>query len=128
MAVIADPLSAGISLIETVVGRVWPDKSEQERAQMAAALSLVQGQIDINKAEAASPSAFTSSWRPAIGWVCAMALACQYIARPLLEWGGIVSGHPLPPLPGIDAHLWELLTAMLGLSGLRSFEKLRGVA
>lgn len=128
MAVIADPLSAGISLIETVVGKVWPDKSEQERAQMAAALSLVQGQIDINKAEAASPSAFTSSWRPAIGWVCAMALACQYIARPLLEWGGIVSGHPLPPLPGIDNNLWELLTAMLGLSSLRSFEKLKGVA
>lgn len=128
MAVIADPLSAGISLIETVVGKVWPDKSEQERAQMAAALSLVQGQIDINKAEAASPSAFTSSWRPAIGWVCALALACQYIARPLLEWGGIVSGHPLPPLPGIDNNLWELLTAMLGLSGLRSYEKLKGVA
>jgi hypothetical protein len=123
-----DPITAGISLIETVVGKVWPDKSEQERAQMAAALSLVQGQIDINKAEAASPSAFTSSWRPAIGWVCAMALACQYIARPLLEWGGIVSGHPLPPLPGIDNNLWELLTAMLGLSGLRSFEKLKGVA
>lgn len=123
-----DPITAGISLIETVVGKVWPDKSEQERAQMAAALSLVQGQIDINKAEAASPSAFTSSWRPAIGWVCAMALACQYIARPLIEWGGIVSGHPLPQLPGIDAHLWELLTAMLGLSGLRSFEKLKGVA
>jgi hypothetical protein len=57
-----------------------------------------------------------------------MALACQYIARPLLEWGGIVSGHPLPPLPGIDNNLWELLTAMLGLSGLRSFEKLKGVA
>jgi hypothetical protein len=123
-----DPITAGISLIETVVGKVWPDKSEQERAQMAAALSLVQGQIDINKAEAASPSAFTSSWRPAIGWVCAMALACQYIARPLLEWGGIVSGHPLPPLPGIDNNLWELLTAMLGLSGLRSYEKLKGVA
>jgi hypothetical protein len=123
-----DPITAGISLIETVVGKVWPDKSEQERAQMAAALSLVQGQIDINKAEAASPSAFTSSWRPAIGWVCAMALACQYIARPLIEWGGIVSGHPLPPLPGIDNNLWELLTAMLGLSGLRSYEKLKGVA
>ena len=123
-----DPITAGISLIETVVGKVWPDKSEQERAQMAAALSLVQGQIDINKAEAASPSAFTSSWRPAIGWVCAMALACQYIARPLIEWGGIVSGHPLPPLPGIDNNLWELVTAMLGLSGLRSFEKLKGVA
>jgi hypothetical protein len=123
-----DPITAGISLIETVVGKVWPDKSEQERAQMAAALSLVQGQIDINKAEAASSSAFTSGWRPAIGWVCAAALACQYIARPLLQWGGIVWSHPLPQLPGIDEHLWELLTAMLGLGSLRTFEKTKGVA
>lgn len=123
-----DPVTAGISLVETVVGKIWPDKTEQEKAQMAAALSLVQGQLDINKAEAASPSAFTSSWRPAIGWVCAAALAMQYIVRPLVAWVGIVTNHPLPTLPGIDEHLWELLTAMLGLSGLRTFEKVKSVA
>jgi hypothetical protein len=39
-----------------------------------------------------------------------------------------VWNHPLPTLPGIDEHLWELLTAMLGLGGLRSFEKVKGVA
>ena len=128
MAITGDPLTAGISLVETVVGRIWPDKTEQERAQLAAALALVQGQVDINKAEAASPSAFTSSWRPAIGWVCASALAIQYIARPLMAWAGIVSGHPLPTLPGIDDNLWQLMTAMLGLGGLRSFEKVKGVA
>jgi hypothetical protein len=116
------------SLVETVVGRIWPDKTEQERAQIAAALALVQGQIDINKAEAASPNAFTSSWRPAIGWVCAAALAMQYIVRPLVAWVGIVTNNPLPTLPGIDEHLWELLTALLGLSGLRTFEKVKSVA
>lgn len=123
-----DPVTAGLSLAETVIGRIWPDKSEQEKAQLAAALTLVQGQLDINKTEAASPNAFTSSWRPAIGWVCAAALAMQYIARPLLSWVGIVTGHPLPTLPGIDDNLWELLTAMLGLSGLRTFEKTRGIS
>jgi hypothetical protein len=123
-----DPITAGIDLATTAINKIWPDKSAAEAAQLAAAVAIVQGQIDINKAEAASPSAFTSGWRPAIGWTCAAALACQYIARPLLEWGGIVSGHPLPPLPGIDNNLWELLTAMLGLSGLRSYEKLKGVA
>ena len=123
-----DPITAGLSLVETVVGKIWPDKSEQERAQMAAALALVQGQIDINKAEAASPNAFTSSWRPAIGWVCAAALAMQYIVRPLVAWVGIVTNNPLPTLPGIDEHLWELLTALLGLSGLRTFEKVKSVA
>lgn len=55
-----DPLTAGLDLAKTVVDKIWPDKSEQERAQLAAALQLVHGQIDINKAEAASPSVFTS--------------------------------------------------------------------
>jgi hypothetical protein len=123
-----DPLTAGIDLATTAINKIWPDKSAAEAAQLAAAVAIVQGQLDINKAEAASPSAFTSGWRPAIGWVCAAALACQYIARPLLQWGGIVWQHPLPVLPGIDEHLWELLTAMLGLGGLRSFEKVKGVA
>ena len=78
-----DPLTAGVELAQTVITRIWPDKSQAEAAQLAAQVAIVQGQLDTNKAEAASPSAFTSGWRPAIGWVCALALACQYIARPL---------------------------------------------
>jgi len=123
-----DPLTAGMSLAETVIGKIWPDKSAQEQAQLAAAVALVQGQLEVNKAEAASPSPFTSGWRPAIGWVCAAALACQYIARPLLSWVGIVAGHPFPELPGIDDNLWQLMLGMLGLGGLRTFEKTKGVA
>ncbi len=124
----ATGISAVADLASTVIGRLWPDKSEQERAQMAAALTIVQGQLDANRAEAASPSAFTSGWRPAIGWVCGAALGMQYIARPLVAWVGIVTGHPLPELPGIDDNLWELMLGLLGLGGLRTFEKTRGVA
>ncbi|HOW47363.1 MAG TPA: 3TM-type holin [Rubrivivax sp.] len=122
----ADPVTAVADLATTIIGRLWPDKTERERAQMAAALMVVQGQLDANRAEAASPSAFTSGWRPGIGWVCALALACQYIARPVLQWIGIVTGHPLPPLPGIDEQLWELMLGMLGLGGLRTVEKIKG--
>lgn len=121
-------VGAVADLASTVIGRLWPDKSEAERAQLAAALTIVQGQLSVNAAEAASPSAFTSGWRPAVGWVCVAALACQYVARPLLQWAGAVSGHPMPVLPGIDDTLWQLLLGMLGLGGLRSLEKIKGAA
>jgi hypothetical protein len=126
--VAVDPLTAGIELATAAIGKIWPDKSAAEAAQLAAAVAIVQGQLDVNRAEAASPSAFTSGWRPAIDWVCAAALACQYIARPLLQWAGIVTGHAWPALPGIDNTLWELMLGMLGLGGLRTFEKTKGVA
>lgn len=121
-------LGAVADLAKTVVGRIWPDKTQEEQAQLAAALAIVQGQLDANKAEAANPSAFTSGWRPGIGWVCALALFFQYVGRPLLQWAGIVSGHTFPPLPGIDDNLWQLMLGMLGLGGLRTYEKAKGVA
>jgi len=121
-----DPLTAGVDLATTVINKIWPDKSATEAAQLAAAVAIVQGQLDTNKAEATSPSAFTSGWRPGIGWVCALALFFQYVGRPLLAWGGIVTGHPLPPLPGIDDNLWQLMLGMLGLGGLRTVEKIKG--
>jgi hypothetical protein len=123
-----DSLTAGVELAQTVITRIWPDKSQAEAAQLAAQVAIVQGQLDVNRAEAASPSAFTSGWRPAIGWVCASALACQYIARPLLQWYGTMAGHQWPTLPGIDDNLWQLMLGMLGLGGLRTFEKTKGVA
>lgn len=121
-------LGAVADLAKTVVGRIWPDKTQEEQAQLAAALAIVQGQLDANKAEAVNPSAFTSGWRPGIGWVCALALFFQYIARPLLMWFGLVTGHQWPTLPGIDENLWQLMLGMLGLGGLRTFEKTKGVA
>ena len=123
-----DPFTAGVELATTAINKIWPDKSAAQAAELAAAVAIVQGQLDINKAEAASPNAFTSGWRPAIGWVCALALLAQYIARPMLMWAGILLGHEWPPLPGIDDNLWQLMLGMLGLGGLRTFEKAKGVA
>jgi hypothetical protein len=85
-------------------------------------------QREINRVEAASASLFVAGWRPAIGWVCACALGFQYLLRPLLAWAGGVWWPHLPGLPGIDDALWQLMFGMLGLGGLRSFEKTRGVS
>lgn len=124
-----DPITAGIGLAEDVINRVWPDKTEQEKAQMAAALALVQGQLEINKTEAASSSVFTSGWRPAIGWVCGAALAYTYILYPMLLWAGALWFPNIkPPVLGNDGMLYELLFGMLGMSSLRTFEKVKGVA
>ena len=94
----------------------------------ASALAIVQGQLDANKIEAASSSVWVSGWRPGAGWICVAALGMQYVARPLISWIAAVSGHPLPSLPGIDDNLWQLLVGLLGLGGLRSYEKASGVA
>lgn len=123
-----DPVTAGIDLATAAIKRIWPDKSAEEAARLAAELTIIQGQLNTNQTEAASSSPFTSGWRPAIGWVCALALFAQYIARPGLQWAGIVTGHPFPTLPGIDDNLWQLMLGMLGLGGLRTFEKTKGVA
>ncbi|MEY5098192.1 MAG: hypothetical protein RJA36_911 [Pseudomonadota bacterium] len=126
MGIDVSGLGAVADLAGKVIDRFFPDKTEQERAQLAAALTVIQGQLDTNKTEAANPSMFVAGWRPGIGWVCAIALLFQYVLRPLLMWVGLVSGHSWPPLPGIDDNLWQLMLGMLGLGGLRTYEKVRG--
>jgi hypothetical protein len=122
-------IGAVADLANTVVARIWPDKTEAEKAQLAAAVALVQGQLEVNKAEAASPSVFTSGWRPFIGWVCGFALVYHYIVRPMLPWLLALVGTPMPPIPPLDmGDLITILLGMLGLGGLRSFEKTKGVA
>jgi hypothetical protein len=96
---------------------------------------LVKGQHDINKAEAQHASLFVAGWRPAIGWIGAAALAYQFILYPFLTWGwrliqaaGWVPADMMPP-PVLDADaLWVILTGMLGIAGMRSLEKVKGVA
>jgi hypothetical protein len=126
---ISMPGDAVASLIESTINKIWPDKSKEEAAQLAAALALVQAQIDVNKVEAASPSIFTSGWRPFIGWVCGSALLYTYLGYPFLMWIlSVWKPEISPPKLGNDGMLYELLFGMLGLGGLRTFEKVKGVA
>lgn len=124
----ADPITAVSDLATTVIGKIWPDKSAQEQAQLAAAVALIQGQLEINKAEAASPSAFTSGWRPFIGWVCGTACAWNWIGLPVAKFGCAYFGHPVALSPADLAEMWPLLMGMLGLGGLRTYEKVQGVS
>ena len=123
-----DPITAVSDLATTVVKTLWPDKSETERAQLAAAVGLVQGQLEINKAEAASPNWFASGWRPFIGWVCGCACAWNWLGLSIAKFVFAAAGHPVSLQPADLAEMWPLLMGMLGLGGLRTLEKLQGKA
>ena len=101
-----------------------------ELAQLDADMKLALGQLEVNKAEAASGSLFTSGWRPAVGWICAAGLAYEFLFAPLLPWLLLaLMGKQLPPLPDLPMEtLMTLLLGMLGLGGLRTIEKVKGVA
>jgi len=112
----------------TVVNKIWPDKSEQEKQQIAAAVMVVQGQIDINKEEAKSPSVFVSGWRPFIGWVCGMACAWNWIGLKIALFIAAYSGVVLNMAPADIGEMMPVLLGMLGLGGLRTIEKVNGAA
>lgn len=122
-----DAINAGLHILDKFI----PDptqkaQAEQElRAYFAAADA---GQQQVNAAEAANASVFTSGWRPWIGWVCGMALAYQYVLAPLGVWFASIVGHPIPVPPKLDDVLWQLMFGMLGMGGLRTYEKIKGVA
>lgn len=127
--------------IDGILGRFFPSKEKaqefkgameaellrQEGEITKAAIAAQAAQIDVNKAEAATGSLFIAGWRPYVGWVCGGALTVQYILRPLLPWVAEVAGFTVPPIPSLDESLWELMMGLLGLGGMRTFEKVKGV-
>ena len=124
----SDPVTAVAGLADTIISRLWPDKTEQERAQMAAALIVVQGQLDANKAEAGSSSVFVAGWRPFIGWVCGAGCAWNWLGLPVALFVAALLGHPLALKPADLSEMMPLLMGMLGMGGLRTLEKIQGVA
>ena len=92
------------------------------------AQELAKGQLDINKAEASHKSIFVSGWRPFVGWTCGAALCYHFILAPLILFGVGISGYTVPPLPEFDmGSLMTVPMGMLGLGGLRTFEKTKGL-
>ena len=84
-------------------------------------------QIDVNKAEAASGSIFKGGWRPFVGWVCGVAMLYHFLLQPIIVFTLSASGITFD-LPQFDmGSLMTILMGLLGLGGLRSFEKHKGL-
>ncbi len=128
-------ITALLPALGTLIDRLIPDRAAAERAKaemeqqlVSAANQAALAQVEVNKIEAAHSSVFVAGWRPSIGWVCAAGLAWAFVVAPVASWALMVLGVKAE-LPAIQFdHLFELVLAMLGIGGLRTFEKLRGVA
>lgn len=111
-----------LKLRSAITGKIDP-QAEAELLKQAAAMELeaTKAQANINAIEAASPRFFIAAARPAILWLCGLILFYSYVAFPLLKAAGV-------NLPDIQlGDLWPVLTGLLGLAGMRTYEKARGV-
>lgn len=135
-------IAALLPLLGTLVDKFFPDPQAAaaakvqimemaqrgELAQLDAELKLATGQIDVNKTEAASSSLFVSGWRPFIGWTCGAAFAYKFVVAPAGAFAMAAAGHPIE-LPVLDfTEMSTILLGMLGLGGMRTLEKVKGVA
>lgn len=141
MSIITDLVSGGASGIFKGIGELAKDireawtgesiidpnkKAEIEMKLLELEYSVTKAQTDINLEEAKNPNIFVSGARPFIMWVCGVALAWQFIGNPIFDWVVKLSGKVITP-PVIDSgSLITILMALLGLGGLRTFEKYKG--
>lgn len=137
-----DPLTAALDLGKDLINKIWPDPSQRaeqlfklkeleqkgDLAELNAHVGLMMAQIEVNKTEAAHPSVFVGGWRPAIGWVCAVAIGYNYLIYSMLQWALALSGSDISAPEQLDlTDLWPLILGMLGISASRSWEKRSGV-
>lgn len=120
-----------IGPITGIVDKLVPDKDLREKLNHELSMSLHNAnlaQLEVNKAEASHKSIFVAGWRPFVGWVCGVALAYHFILAPLIQFGFALSGFD-QELPEFDfSQLSTVLMGMLGLGGLRTFEKMKQVS
>jgi len=121
-----DAIAAGLQ----VLNRFIPDPNAKIAAEAELRESLRKwddAQSQTNTAEAANPNLFVSGWRPALAWVCAIALAANYLF-PYIAWLLTPWTDPKTPPPKLDNTWMKLVTTMLGLAGFLTYEKTKGVA
>ena len=132
MGVLSKLLGSGvIDSVSKVVDQFVESPSEanaHELKKMALEMQSQLQQIQVNEQEAKHASVFVAGWRPAIGWVCGAILAYNYIAQPLAVFAVRIwlPDYPVPPVLSAG-EIMPVLLGMLGLGGMRSFEKKAGV-
>lgn len=119
---------------KTLIGRVLPDKEAQAKAEadllaMVATqeFSVVMAQLEINAKEAAHPSIWVSGGRPFFIWIGGVGFGYAVLFQPMLVWVSRIKGWPEPPDVNTDL-LWVVISGLLGISSLRSVEKVKKVA
>jgi hypothetical protein len=103
-------------------------KIQQEHAAQLA-------QIEVNKQASQHGSIFVAGARPFFLWVTGAAFAYTFVVQPLLVFlvqvgAKIIGGEPLDltTLPELDwSVLMPAVVGLLGLGGMRSWEKSKGV-
>ena len=127
-------INAIIPLVSTVLDRLIPDnnakekvKQEIEKTLIANATQINLAQAETNKIEAAHRSVWVAGWRPCLGWISALSFLFMFILQPLAQWVSALLGLVVV-LPEFQTDvLMELTFAMLGLAGLRTYEKQKGL-
>ena len=122
----ADVVRGVINDIAGVLDRLFPapeQRAEAEQARHEIAPLPALKQIEGRLAEAAEPSLFVTGWRPTIGWVCALALTWAFLVQPVALWVVTTFGLGVAVPAVVTDHLLEMVLAMLGIAGLRTFEK-----
>ncbi len=131
-----NPLILGsvFELGKNLIDRFIPDKTEAARVEaeflrMAAEGELKQviAQLEINAREAQHASIWVAGWRPFFGWAGGVGFVYATIGQPVLAWWSAMKGLPPPPVLNLDL-LWVVVTGMLGIGGLRTLEKTKGVS
>ena len=126
-----DIIAIGAKLLDKVI----PDKDAREKAQFELIkasqdqdFQLNLGQLKINEVEAANPSLFVSGWRPFVGWTCATSFALHFVIFPILNFFLVLNSYKEVVLSFDMTTLMTVLGGLLGIGGLRTYEKIKGVA
>lgn len=124
---IDDAVAAGLKILDKFI----PDPAEKAKAEAELRSSLLswdRGQLQVNAVEAAHRSIFIAGWRPFLGWVFGIAFAFQLVLYPIAAWAASMFFYvALPEPPKLDPIMREIIVGMLGIGGLRTYEKIKGV-